>query len=127
MKYLLPKVHGNIARLFLLVASYKGNFLNLCTRVRQEIFCDRAITDLANQYFFKFFQSVSQPVGDYFEFMESVYQFLQLTISEHHAVTIIMENLLPDAVVALGGRPWLSSFQQLFSLTSVLNRQAVVL
>lgn len=127
MKYLLPKVHGNIARLFLEVASHKGSFRYLCNRVRHEIFCDRAVTDLANQYFFKFFQSATQPVGDYFRLMQSVFHFLQLTISENNAVTIIMENLLPEAIVALGGRPWPTSFEQLFNLTSVFNRQSVVL
>lgn len=127
MQYLLPKVYGRIARVLLHAASSKGTFAQLCATIRAEYFCDRASIQLADQFFFKNFQTATQSAGEFIEFMQGTYDFLLIPVSECNAVTIIMENLLPDTLAAISGRPWPLTFAQLHGLTSQLNRQTVIL
>lgn len=127
MKYLLPKVHGSIARVLLHTASQEGTFAQLCANIPAEYFCDRTSIQLADQFFFKNFQTASQSAGECIEFMQGAYDFLLIPLSERNAVQIIMENLLPETQSALSGRPWPSIFTQLHSLTSHLNRLMVIL
>lgn len=127
MKYLVPKVNGQMARLLLNAVSRREAFDNLCEQVRMEIFCQRSLLQLTQDYFFRNFQTASQPVGEFFERMKAAYVFLRIALNENEAVNVIMENLLPDALAALGGRAWPSSFIELFALTNIFTRQAVVL
>lgn len=127
MKYLLPKVRGNVSRLFLVTAARGGSFDELCNLIRNEIFSDRTIFQLADTFFLRNFQTISQPVNEYFQFMHNAYIFLQLSFSELEAVNIIMENLWPDTLAALSGHMWPKSFNELFALTKILNRRSVIL
>lgn len=127
LKYLLPKVQGSFARLLLNMVSMKGTFNLLCFKAREIYFGDRAAIDLANKYFFQNFQTSRQSAENFIEFSQAVYFLLLIPMPESKAVYIIMENLLPDVLVALAGRPWPTTFQGLFQMVQVLNEKSVIL
>lgn len=126
MKYLLPKVSGQLSRIILSVAAIQGTFVELCDQIKSEFFCDRSINQLTNTHFFQNFQLPNQSIAEYFDNMHAAYIFLQIPISQEQAVTVMLENLLPTHLSALTGKIWPVSFTQLPQLISLLTRQAVI-
>lgn len=126
MKYLIPKVKGNLAKIFLRVIATQGSFGHVYALIKQELFCDRVLFQLVESHFFRNFQAVSQDTGSYFEMMRNIYLFLRKPIPEEQAVEIILENSRPEVILGMRGRHWPSNFKDLMLLVHSLNRQAVV-
>lgn len=126
MKYLLPKVHGHLSRIILTTAAAQGSFTELCIQLRQEFFCDRAIHQLAQNYFFLNFQTASQSVTEFLDLMHAAFTFLQIPLTQCEAIQIMLENLLPENITRLSGRPFPTHFSQMPQLINFLNRQRVV-
>lgn len=126
MKYLVPKVRGELARILLRVASVEGSFEHVYAAVRHELFCNRSMAQLVETRFLKKFQEPNQETGAYFELMQNTYNLLRKPFNEEEAVEIILENARPDVVIGLRGRAWPSSFKELKKLIPGLNRYARV-
>lgn len=126
MKYLVPKVQGELARILLRVASVQGSFQHVYATVRNELFCNRSIAQLVGTHFLKKFQEPNQETGAYFELMQNTYILLRKPFNEEEAVEIILENARPDVVTGLRGRAWPSSFKELKKLIPGFNRYARV-
>lgn len=126
MKYLLPKVSGQLSRIILSVAAIQGTFTELCTQIRLEFFCDRSISHLTSSKFFQCFQQPNQSISEYIDNMHAAYIFLKVPITQEQAVTIILENLLPNNLAALSGKVWPVTFSQLPQLIAASHRQAVI-
>lgn len=125
MKYLLPKMRGQLSRIFLSMSAVQATFPEVCQQVRQEMFCNRACQQLAQTYFFQNFQTSNQSISEYFDNMNAAYVFLQIQLSEREAIEIMMENLLPEVLQSLAGHPWPSNFNDIPNLVTFLNRQTV--
>lgn len=126
MKYLLPKVQGQLSRIILTMASIQATFSELCNQIKLEFFCERTITQLATTKFFQHFQREHESITEFFDHMHAAYIFLGIPISQEQAVTIVIENMHPTHLAALTGRPWPVAFRQLPQFIAAFNRQVVI-